>query len=65
MSSGKTWLANQKVTLVQAHDQIVDVSTALTATVYANAAARNAGIPSPTGGMQVYLTAEARYEDYQ
>lgn len=33
--------------------------------VYANAAARDAAIPSPTNGMSVYLTAEWYFTDYQ
>lgn len=33
--------------------------------VYANAAARDAAIPSPANGMSVYLTAEGYFTDYQ
>ena len=46
------------------HDQIVDGSIAIQATRYANAAARDAAIPTPTNGMEVYLIAEGYMTDY-
>lgn len=33
--------------------------------VYVNAAARDVAIPSPTNGMEVYLTTEGQFYDYQ
>ena len=72
----KTWLANQKLTLVQAHDQMFDpsgtwtISGAVTFTksmvvpVYATTVARDAWISTPSNGMIVYITALGILQQY-
>lgn len=82
LSTGKTWLANQKATLVQAHDQMFDPITggtiygattftsdvtftdSMKVPVYADTTARDAGIPTPSNGMIVYITALGILQQY-
>ncbi len=61
--TGLTWLASSIGYNVQMHDQMIDKRFWLLAS-YANAAARDAAIVTPINGMQVYLTAEGYFTDY-
>jgi microcystin-dependent protein len=67
MSSGKTWLANQKVTLVQAHDQIFDASSP-EALVFATTSARDTALwgdwVATKAYINVYVTATGLFYNY-
>lgn len=76
-STGKTWVANTKVTIVAMHDQLFDPSTggsvkwptqfesSVRWPVFATPTARDIAIPSPVNGMQgVYITSLWEYQDY-
>ncbi len=75
--TGVTFPAWTSIELVEMHDQMYDkqawgtipgatyFSNSLKVPVYADATARDAAITSPANGMEVYLTAEGYFTDYQ
>lgn len=64
LDRSNTWTGANTFSGAVTHNAAVSSTLSLKVPVYADATARDAAIPSPANGMEVYLTSEGQFYDY-